>query len=73
MPPIKPIKRRELIRYLHKFGFDGPYSGGRHQFMQKDNLTLTIPNPHEKDIDRTFLLKILKQAGISREAWEKIL
>ncbi len=70
MPPIKPLKRRELISYLQKFGFDGPYSGGRHQFMQKDNLTLTIPNPHQNDIDRFFLLKILKQAGISREDWE---
>lgn len=72
MPPIKPIKRRELIRYLQKFGFTGPFSGGRHQFMQKDNLTLTIPNPHDIDIDKSFLLKILKQAGISREMWENI-
>lgn len=72
MPPIKPIKRRELISYLLKLGFEGPYSGGRHQFMLKEHLTLTIPNPHERDIDRSFLLKILKQAGISREDWEKI-
>lgn len=72
MPPIKPIKRKELIKILQKFGFTGPFSGGNHQFMQKENLTLTIPNPHESDIDKFFLLKILKQADISREDWEKL-
>lgn len=72
MPPIKPIKRRELIQYLKKAGFEGPFSGGKHQFMQKDNLTIRIPNPHDTDIDKSFLMKILKQAEISKEDWENI-
>ncbi|OGU42585.1 MAG: hypothetical protein A2X61_17150 [Ignavibacteria bacterium GWB2_35_12] len=65
MPPIKPIKRKELIHYLKKAGFEGPYSGGKHQFMQKGNLTIRIPNPHVPDINKSFLMKILKQAEIS--------
>lgn len=69
MPPIKPIKRKELIHYLKILGFNGPYSGGKHQFMQKDDLTLTIPNPHENDISKSFLIKILKQADIKFEDW----
>ena len=72
MPPIKPIKRRELIHYLKKLGFSGPYSGGKHQFMQKDDLTLTIPNPHDTDINVSFLLKILKQADIKVEDWKEV-
>ncbi len=24
MPPLKPIKRRDLIYYLKQLGFDGP-------------------------------------------------
>jgi hypothetical protein len=28
-----PCKRRDFIRRLRKIGFDGPYSGTRHQFM----------------------------------------
>ncbi len=72
MPPIKPIKRRELIKYLKMLGFEGPYSGGRHQFMQKNDLTLTIPNPHNDDISKEFLLKILKQANIKLETWLSI-
>ena len=69
MPPIKPIKRKELIHYLKKLGFTGPFSGGKHQFMQKDDLTLTIPNPHINDITKIFLLRILKQANIKIEEW----
>lgn len=72
MPPIKPIKRRELIKNLRILGFSGPFSGGKHQFMIKGNLTLTIPNPHKGEIGKEFLLKILKQANISREEWENI-
>ncbi len=72
MPAFGPVKRSALIRYLRKCGFDGPYSGGRHPFMLKGNLTLTIPNPHQKDIGRDFLSRILRQAEISKEEWEKL-
>ncbi len=43
MPPLKPIKRRDLIYHLKQLGFDGRYSGKRHQFMLKDSLRITIP------------------------------
>ena len=66
------ISRRDRIDYLRKWGFDGPYSGGRHQFLIKDNIRLTIPNPHQGDIGVDLLSRILKQAGISREEWNKL-
>ncbi|HPI19941.1 MAG TPA: type II toxin-antitoxin system HicA family toxin [Candidatus Kapabacteria bacterium] len=72
MPPIKPLSRKELIYYLRKYGFEGPYSGGKHQFMLNGDSTLRIPNPHDVDIDRVFLIKILKQAGIEKSEWEKL-
>lgn len=53
-------------------GFDGPYSGGKHSFMVKEGVTLTIPNPHHKDIGKEFLTRILRQAGVSKEEWEKL-
>lgn len=49
MPPFGPIKRRDLIRALRQFGFDGPFSGGNHQYMVKAQLKLSIPNPHQGD------------------------
>jgi predicted RNA binding protein YcfA (HicA-like mRNA interferase family) len=72
MPPFKPISWKELVYYLKKAGFEGPFSGGKHQFMQKKDLTLTIPNPHVSDIGKSLLSRILKQADISKEDWESI-
>jgi len=70
MPPFGPISRRNLIRALSQEGFDGPYFGGKHPFMLRGDLTLTLPNPHQGDIGRELLARILRQAGISREEWE---
>ncbi|MBK5272084.1 MAG: type II toxin-antitoxin system HicA family toxin [Bacteroidia bacterium] len=72
MPVLRPIKRNDLIHYLKQFGFSGPYSGGKHQFMIKDQLRLTLPNPHQSDIGINLLSKILKQACISKQEWEKL-
>jgi predicted RNA binding protein YcfA (HicA-like mRNA interferase family) len=72
MPSFGPVKREVLIRCLRKYGFEGPYSGGKHPFMVKGNLTLTIPNPHQKDIGRELLARILRQAGVSKEEWEDL-
>jgi len=72
MPPFGPVKRKDLIKYLRQFGFNGPYSGGKHQFMAKENCTIRIPNPHLADIGRELLVRILRQAGISREEWENL-
>jgi predicted RNA binding protein YcfA (HicA-like mRNA interferase family) len=72
MPTFGPIKRYDLVKYLREWGFDGPYSGGKHPFMIKRDLTLTIPNPHQKDIGKEFLIRILRQAGMSKEEWERL-
>ena len=50
MPALGPIKRSQLIRYLKQIGFNGPYAGGKHEFMVKDSLKIRIPNPHRRDI-----------------------
>ena len=70
MPRFGPISRNDPIRTLRQAGFDGPYSGGKHAFMIKGDLTLTLPNPHQGDVGRELLRRLLRQAGISREEWE---
>jgi predicted RNA binding protein YcfA (HicA-like mRNA interferase family) len=72
MPAFGPISRRGLIRHLRQLGFDGPYSGGKHEFVIRDNVTLRIPNPHRGDIGRELLSRILRQAGIARDEWERL-
>jgi hypothetical protein len=37
--------------------------------MIKNDLVLTIPNPHSHEISVDLLARILKQAGIPREEW----
>ena len=38
MPTYGPTTRVELTRALKNHGFQGPYSGGKHQFMTKGSL-----------------------------------
>ena len=72
MPQLGPIKRAELIRYLQILGFEGPFSGGKHQFMLKGVIRLRLPNPHRRDVGRELLSRILKQAGVDKDRWEKL-
>ena len=40
--------------------------------MVRNGISVWIPNPHEGDIGREFLMRILRQAGISRGEWEAL-
>ena len=72
MPAFRPIKRRKLIQNLRKLGFEGPYSGGRHQFLVKGEIRLVIPNPHKGEIGTALLREIVRQAGVDRKEWEEL-
>ena len=72
MPRFGPISRRRLIAVRRRAGFRGPVSGGSHQQMIRGGTTVWIPNPHQGDIGLEFLLRILRQAGISRDEWEAL-
>ena len=52
MPRFGLVKRADLIRYLKKAGFDGPFAGAKHQLMIRGDRTLRIPNPHQSDIGK---------------------
>jgi len=72
MSKLNPVSHRELLHKLKKLGFEGPYSGGKHLYMIKGTLRLTIPNPHRKVISVDLLMRILKQAGIDKEEWQRL-
>ena len=63
---LKPISRRCLIKKLKRLGFSGPYSGGKHQFMEKDDFKVFIPNPHGKDIGKVLLARIINELKINK-------
>jgi len=68
----KPISRLALIRKLKNLGFVGPYSGGKHEFMERGNLRLVIPNPHRGDIGVRLISIILKQIDLSSNDFDAL-
>jgi len=66
------ISRKELIRKFRALGYEGPFSGGKHQFMVKGKQKIRIPNPHMSDIGMSLLKEILRQAGISSQDWDSV-
>jgi predicted RNA binding protein YcfA (HicA-like mRNA interferase family) len=69
MPKLAPISWLKFVNKMKKFGFVGPFQSGKHPYMIKGNLTITIPNHHTGDISSDLLSRILRQASISRDIW----
>ncbi len=71
-----PCKRREFIRRLRTLGFDGPFSGARHQFLVYKTNRLTIPSNEEYSVPQ--LKMMLREAAsmlereISLKEWESL-
>lgn len=56
MAAWRPLKRREFVRKLRALGFDGPFSGTRHQFMVLGNHRQTIPSNSEFSVPQVRML-----------------
>ena len=67
----KPVSRREIIRRFRALGWEGPHAGGNHAFMVRGQLKVRIPNPHGADIDWSLMKRILQQADISPDEWDR--
>ncbi|CAD5949619.1 hypothetical protein NO976_04129 [Planktothrix agardhii] len=52
----KPCKRRDFIQKLHKFGFSGPFSGSKHQFIIYESHRLTIPSNDEYSVPQLRIM-----------------
>jgi len=56
MSPWQPCKRRVFIKRLLKLGFEGPFSGTRHQFMHFRNYRLSIPSNAEFSVPQLRMM-----------------
>ena len=56
MSQWRRCKRQEFIRRLRKLGFEGPYTGTRHQFMVHKQHRLAIPSNAEYSIPQLRLM-----------------
>ncbi len=69
----RPISHRELVHKLRALGFAGPFSGGRHPYMERRGRRIVVPNPHHgKDIGSRLLAEIIREIGISAEEFEEM-
>jgi predicted RNA binding protein YcfA (HicA-like mRNA interferase family) len=69
---LTPISRRDFIRRMQNLGWDGPLSGGKHEFMVRGAMKLPIPNPHGSgEISVGKLREILNEIGVSRDEWQR--
>lgn len=71
-----PCKRRDFIRRLRKLGFDGPFSGMRHQFMVYEQHRLAIPSNVEYSVPqlRMMIWEVEEITGrkITAEEWTQL-
>lgn len=62
-----PCKRADFIRKLRQWGFDGPYSGARHQFMIYSQKRLAIPSNVEYSVPQLRSMLREVETILSRE------
>jgi len=67
------MKRRDFIRRLRQLGFEGPFSGTRHQFMLYEQHRLAIPSNAEYSVAqlRTLIREVEDILGreVTVEEW----
>jgi predicted RNA binding protein YcfA (HicA-like mRNA interferase family) len=74
LPKIPPLKPRKLIKILEKTGFKVARQKGSHIIMMNDRKTrIVIPVHPGKDIKPGLIRAIIREAGISREKFFKLL
>lgn len=69
----RQTSQRQLIRGLIDLGWTGPFPGGRHRYMRRGRRQVRLPNYHGGDIDISLLGRILKQAGIEDDEWNRVI
>jgi len=75
MTKLPVLSGRELVKILKKLGFEPIRQKGSHIILEKVNSNprkaLVVPN--HKEIDTGTLIEIIRQAGLKRDEFEKLL
>ncbi len=68
-----PCKRRDFIKKIRNLGFEGPFSGSRHQFMIFGQHRLTVPSNDEYSIPQVRMMireiEVITGERINSETW----
>ena len=73
----KPCKRRDFIRRLRSMGFQGPWSGARHQFLVYRGHRMAVPSNEEFSVPQVRMLvgevEAIIERNISADEWDSLL
>ncbi len=65
---LKPLSALKVIKILESFGFKVVRKKGSHVILQnKGGRTIVIPVHSGEELGRGILLKIIKQAGLTKD------
>ena len=67
MPKWNPCKRQDFIRRMRQLGFDGVFSGAKHQFMVLGENRLTLPSNEEYSVPQLRMMIRVVEGMIGRE------
>jgi hypothetical protein len=71
-----PIKRREFVRRLRGLGFQGPFTGTRHEFLVCGQHRQTIPSNSEYSVPQLKMLlrqvEVILGRKLSSDDWENL-
>ena len=74
MPKLPAISGKDLVKALKKIGYDVDHQTGSHIILRSKeppHRRLTIPN--HKEVAKATLRAIIKQSGLTRDEFFKIL
>jgi len=71
-----PCKRRDFIHRLQQLGFEGPFSGARHQFLVYKTHRLAIPSNTEYSVPQLRMMLREAEEILGREItvdeWDRL-
>jgi len=71
---LRPLPAEKLIKALAKVGFKPVRQRGSHIILKHDDGRVTVVPVHrDEEIGRGLLSKIIKDAGLTREDFQKLL
>ena len=76
MSQWNPCKRNDFIRRLRQLGFEGIYSGAKHQFMVYGQNRLTIPSNTEYSVAQLRMMlrevELIIGRQITADEWSNL-
>ena len=71
-----PCKRGDFIRKLRRLGFDGPFTGTRHQFMVLSQKRLAIPSNSEYSVPQLRMMirevEAMTRREVTSDEWSNL-